>query len=365
MNEKSKNERMKRKYFRWLREAEGFSERTVDAVEKAIWNYEDFADNEDLGKFCQTKAVSFKKHLLSKKHNGTPLSPTTVYHYLRHVKDFFAWLSDQQGYKSKIDLSSVSYLTLEKKLVREASSKRLTRIPSLEYVKELCQSIEVHSEIDVRDQALIAFLFLSGMRDSAVASLPLGCYDPKTHIVSQDPSRGVATKFSKCFYSRLLPFDDELLKIVDDWAAYLSTDKCYGTGDPLFPRTKVGQLRDSCTLSALGIEPIFWKGGSQIRQVLVRRSEAAGLEYYKPHSFRHAAIQNSLRYCRTAEEIKAMSQNFGHENIGTTMLTYGKLRDQDVIDVVSSIDFSQDKSAASQSDVAADLRKLLKKIEQK
>jgi len=362
MSQKLRNEKMKRKYFRWLREARGLSESTISAIEKAIGTYEDFTDDEDFGKFGQRKAIRFKEHLLARKYHGKPLSATTVYHYLRNLKDFLAWLSEQPGYKSKIHLDCVSYLSLEKKLVREATSRRMTKIPSLAYVKNLCESIEVSSNIDMRDRAIIAFLLLSGMRDSAIATLPLGCYDPESHIISQDPSRGVATKFSKCFYSVLLPFDEELVRIVDDWSVYLSNELGFGSGDPLFPRTKIEQIPDGCSFIATGVEARFWSGGGPIRRILLERSKAAGIDYYKPHSFRHAAIQLAMKFCGTAEDIKALSQNFGHENVGTTMMTYGKLRDQDVLEVVRNIDFTPTSSDTDQQEVVAEMERLLKKM---
>jgi hypothetical protein len=47
----------------------------------------------------------------------------------------------------------------------------------LEYVRRLVDSIVVSNEIDQRDRAMISFTLLSGMRDQAIASLPLGCFD--------------------------------------------------------------------------------------------------------------------------------------------------------------------------------------------
>lgn len=365
MSQKSQNEKVKRKYFRWLRQAKGLSESTISAAEKAIWAFEDFTGDEDFSRFGQRKAVKFKEYLMAKKHHGQSLSTSTIYHYLRHLKDFFAWLSGQAGYKSKIDLDCVSYLSLERNLVREATSRRMIKIPSLAYVKELCESVTILSEIDMRDRAIIAFLILSGMRDNAIATLPLGCYDPETHIISQDPSMGVATKFGKCFYSVLLLFDDEMVHAVDGWSRYLSNERKFCSGDPMFPRTKIEQVPDGCSFVASGVESMFWSSASPIREMLRKRSADAGLEYYKPHSFRHAAIQLALRFCRTAEDVKAVSQNFGHEHIGTTMMTYGKLRDQEVIDVVKKVDMSQASSDDSRDDMLAEMEQLLNKLKKK
>lgn len=100
------------------------------------------------------------------------------------------------------------------------------------------------------------------------------------------------------------------------------------------------QPPDGLTFECCEVEPVFWKSTNPIRQILKDRSERANLPYYHPHSFRHAAIVLSLRRCRNAEEIKAVSQNFGHENIGTTLLTYGKLDNYRVNEIIDKVDFS-------------------------
>jgi integrase len=75
------------------------------------------------------------------------------------------------------------------------------------------------------------------------------------------------------------------------------------------------------------VESVYWKSTNSIREIVKKRASQAGLEYFHPHSFRHTAIYLAMKRCRNAEEIKAVSQNFGHENVGTTLMTYGKLDD--------------------------------------
>ncbi len=146
----SKNEKIKRKYFRWLKEANGLAELTICAIEKAIWLYEDFTKHEDFDRFNQNRAVGLKKWLQKRTYRGKAISIATVHHDLRHLKSFFVWLSGQPGYKSKISVDSVSYLSLEKKKVREATASKQVRYPSLEYIRKLADSIEIKIEIDRR-----------------------------------------------------------------------------------------------------------------------------------------------------------------------------------------------------------------------
>ncbi|MCB2230282.1 tyrosine-type recombinase/integrase [bacterium] len=339
MSSRGKNERVKRQYFKRLREADGLSEMTISCKERSIALYDEFCGNQDYVKFNQKLAVQFKSWLKERRTGGKPLSLATVHNHLRQVAAFLTWLSGQPGYKSSVKLDAVSFLNLDRKSTMEAVAPRPVRLPSLSYVKELVRSIPGVSDVERRDRALIAFLLVSGMRDSAIASLPLGCFDRDSLMVHQDPRQGVKTKFNKTINTRLMHFDSELISIVCDWAEYLEQGLLFGSTDPLFPRTRVEQCREGLSFEATGLEPAFWSGGGTIRRILRERATAAGLDYYKPHSFRHAAVHLAMSRCRTAREMKSVSQNIGHEHIGTTIMTYGTLDSQTVLDVVSRIDF--------------------------
>jgi len=104
------NEKLKRRYFRWLKEAEGFSEPTIRTMERAICAFEDFNGHADLRLFGEKQAVGFKRWLDRRRSHGKPISTATKYHYLRHLHAFFKWLATQPGYKSRINLDSVSYV---------------------------------------------------------------------------------------------------------------------------------------------------------------------------------------------------------------------------------------------------------------
>ncbi len=347
------NEKMKRRYFNWKRGAKGSSEKTIVAIERAIHLFETSTGFKDFKKFCERQATNFKKWLDKRKHDGKQLSAGTKYHTLRHLNEFFSWLASQQGFKSRISLDSVSYLSLDNKTVKEALSVRPRKFPSLEQVVTLVESIEVMSDIDRRDRALIAFMLLTGIRYQAICSLNLGCIDIDRLEVYQDPRRGVKTKGGKAILSRILPFHEGLVKIVKDWISYLKDESRYGPGDPVFPKTLVAQSEDGFSFEAQGVIPEFWSEGNSIREILKKRSEQAGLPYFNPHAYRHAACQLALKLSRTPEEFKALSQNFGHEQVTTTLRTYGTLDNQRVSDVISNMDFSG-KSSESESQFSID-----------
>jgi integrase/recombinase XerD len=188
------------------------------------------------------------------------------------------------------------------------------------------------------------------------------CFDPVTLKIDQSPRHGVQTKFGKPFTSRVIRFDDKLVEYVLEWVNYLRTVKLFGDTAPLFPRSKVVQATDSLSFECHEVEPVFWTNAGPVRKILKDRTVRAGLPYYRPHAYRHAAIRLASRRCCTAEQLKAISQNFGHENIGTTLLTYGRVDSGRVDEVLEMIDFSSDSEQAKRDEqidiIMQELRKL-------
>ncbi len=315
------------------------SEATVNSISQAISRLDIYTNSVEYKSLSPTIATQFKSWLLEKNSNGRAVSVTTVYHALRHVKKFLRWLSGEPGYRSGRLRESADYLTLDKGKVREATAQKYVESPTLEYVLRLVDSIKGDDEISRRDRALIAFLLCSGMRDLAVATLPLGCFERDSQIVHQDPAMGVRTKFSKTIHTKLLPFDDRLIRAILSWHDYLACERKLSPDTPFFPRTKSFCLEGESLSGSIGVEPVFWKTAGPIRKILKERSVNAGLPYFKPHTFRHALARLFQRLPLTPEQLKAVSQNMGHENIGTTLLNYGKLSTHQALEVVGKIDF--------------------------
>jgi integrase/recombinase XerD len=352
------NERIKRRYFDWLKEAEGLANSTIEKVERSIILWEDFTQMDDFRNFNSTAAKAFKKWLSERKNQNTsqPISLTTRHHYLICLSDFFKWLSGQQGYKSRISTDDIAYLKLDKKETKIALNPTRRRYPTLEIVQKVVQSIQPQNEVDRRDQALIAFTLLSGMRDEAITTLPLGCLNLETLEVHQNPEKGVKTKFSKDILTTLFVFDPKLLRVIQAWVDYLKKDKLFTDQDPLFPATKTEQeSSDSYCFTSEKIEQRFWKTTNSIRNIFKRRFEQAGQEYFSPHTFRHLATKLAIDLCSTPAEFKAVSQNLGHENVATTMFDYARLPDDEVSKKVKNI--TSNKGGENDEDV---IKRLLK-----
>ena len=71
-----------------------------------------------------------------------------------------------------------------------------------------------------------------------------------------------------------------------------------------------------------------------------------------------------MKSCRTAEQMKAVSQNLGHEHIGTTLTSYGTLDQFRVKDVIHDLDFRADQDSELSPEEVKALEKILKRAKQ-
>ena len=75
--------------------------------------------------------------------------------------------------------------------------------------------------------------------------------------------------------------------------------------------------------NAGGLEREHWSTARPIRDIFRDAFERVDLPYFNPHSFRHTLADLGQRLCKTPEELKAWSQNLGHERMLTTWTSYG------------------------------------------
>ncbi len=319
------NERIKRQYFSFLSDAKGQNEATVDGVAMALSRFEKYNKRKDFKAFHVEQAIAFKKHLATtvSSTTGDKLSKATIHSTLRHLKAFFQWLCLQNGYKSKLTYSDMEYFNLAENDVRVATAKREKRVPSLEQIDHVIESMPSDTPIQRRNRALIAFTLITGARDSAIASFRLGHIDIDGGSVYQD-ARQVKTKFAKTFRTYFFPVGEKYVEIVTEWVAYLKTELLFGDDAPLFPKTKLG-LSSENEFTAVGFEENNWADASPIRKIFKDAFESADLPYYNPHSFRDTLVRFGERRCSNPEEFKAWSQNFGHEHVSTTFTSYGEV----------------------------------------
>lgn len=347
-----KNERIKRQYFVFLKEAKRQSESGVDAVAKALNRFEVYTKYRDFKSFHFNQAVAFKKHLAEQKgrQSGKLLSKATLNSTLAHLKRFFQWLAGQPGYKSRLQYSDAEYFNLSEKDTRIATARREKPVPTLEQIKHVINRMPAVTEIELRNRALVAFTLLTGARDSAIASLKLKHIDLLAGSVFQD-AREVQTKFSKTFTTYFFPVGDEIRQIVSDWVTFLREEKLWSNNGPLFPATRVAQ-GETRQFEVSGLDRKHWSSATPIRTIFRISFHAADLPYFNPHSFRNTLVQLGETICQTPEDFKAWSQNLGHERVLTTFYSYGNVADSRQGEIIQNLASPQHSAQISPEEVA-------------
>lgn len=331
------NVRINRKYCLFLKEAKRQDESSIDGVAKAINRFEQYTKFKDFKLFHHQQAVGFKKHLMNQKNATTnkPLSKATLNTTLRHLKNFFQWLSREAGYKSRINYSDTEYFNLSDKDTRVANAKRKKPVPSPEQIINVLENMIETTAIEKRNRALIAFTLLTGARDSAIASLKIKHVILHEERLFQD-AREVKTKYSKTFNTYFFPVGELPLNIVKTWIEYLTKELLFSPDDPLFPKTKM-VVGDDRKFKACGLLREHWLTASPIRKIFKQAFENVDLPYYNPHSFRNTLVRIGLNLCENAEQLKVWSQNLGHEGVLTTLYSYGEVPDYRQAEVIKKL----------------------------
>ncbi len=319
------NERTKREYFIWLKEAKGRNEASIDGVAKALDRFETYTKVRDFKQFHIEQARGFKAHLAEQRNARTsvPLSAATLYSTLSALKAFFKWLADKPGYKSRISHADAEYFNLSEKETRVATAHRETQAPTLEQIRRVLNSMPAQSDIEKRNRTAIAFVILTGARDGATASFKLKHIDIEAEKIEQD-AREVKTKRSKTFTTCFFPVGDDIRDIVVSWVNFLRKEKLWGNDDPLFPATEIGNGADR-QFEVVGLARKHWSNATPIRKIFKEAFTNAGLPYANPHSFRNRLAQLAYELRLGPEEFKVWSQNLGHESVLTTFSSYGEV----------------------------------------
>ncbi len=347
-NHTYEKEVVKRKYFDQMKDKDGFCDSSIDSFARAILLWEDFTNNEDFSSLKKDDIKEFKKWLKNKKKkNGKgTVSLSYCYDVLRYLKGFFEWLSSQPMYKSKIKADYIGYFNLSKKEVEQATQRQRKKIPTVEEVKKTIESIEVKNEVDQRDKALLSLTFLTGMRISALKSLPMQSFDEKDLVINQSPKFGVATKGGKRISTRLITLSyEEPLQYFLDWYGYLKKQKKFKPTDPIFPATKKEINKDGVGFYSTGkVDSVFWKSSGSARKIFEKRLKQAGVPYYNPHSFRHLLVKEFSKLRLSEEEKKAFSQNLGHAKMITTFSSYGygEIEEERQVEILKNIEIGDE-----------------------
>jgi integrase len=335
------NERIKRRYLIFLREAKRLSETSVDQVAASLADFEAHAGYRDFKRFHIEQARAYKRALGDRvsQSTGKPLAKATVHSRLMALKAFVQWLSEQPGYRSRINYADAEYFNPSANDGRIAKASMPRPVPSLEQIRAVISAMPDRTTINRRDRALIAFTILTGARDNAIASLKLKHVDIEKKTVFQD-AREVRTKRAKSFTSCFFPVGEEIEAIFVDWVIELQTQQQFGPDDPIFPKTQMAVLDG--LFKPEGLLKDHWRDAAPIRRIFREAFALANLPYFNPHSFRHTLAALGERLCTSAETFKAWSQNLGHEHVLTTFTSYGSVSLDRQTEIIGTLGHTQD-----------------------
>lgn len=319
------NERIKRAYSRYLRNAKGHSENSVNKAADAILRLEKSTEFKSFAALNIEDAEEFRDQLTNSAtgKTGKPMAALSRVNIQGLVRAFIHWLADQPGYKSKITHSFAEYFGPLLKEKRIANSDRLKPAATPEQAVHAFRQMPTATAFNRRDRALFAFMVLTGARIDAVASLKLGHVDLTEGCVFQDGAT-VRTKFSKTFTTWFLPVGQEYEDCLADWIRELTEDHLFGPSDPLFPKPKM-LISPSAGFQIVGLTRDHYKSNDSLRRFIKEAFAAAGLPPFTPHRFRNTLVRMSNGYVTTAEELKAVSMNMGHSRVQTTVDDYGQI----------------------------------------
>lgn len=270
-----------------------------------------------------------ERHRNNQNDKGKQLTPKYMSKVLSHARAFFDWLRlHERGYhvitEAWIETLKVRRSAGTQSRLQERSYWKLEDVLKIASLQPTCLR-------ERRDIAALVFLFLSGMRVGAFVTLPLACVDVERRRVMQLPEKGVQTKNSKAAVTFLLPIH-ALMEIVSTWDAYLHTLKgvynwyppIHHDGDEVLPGLLIGQYT--------GRAESFDRGMACL-------CERADVPYKSPHKIRHGHGVYGVKKAKDIAQLKAISQNLMHANIGITDSIYGRLAEDDLSEILSNFGY--------------------------
>ena len=161
------------------------------------------------------------------------------------------------------------------------------------------------------------------------------------------------TKFSKTFDTLFFrAVGEEVWEIVVAWVSYLKDEKLWGNDDPLFPATKMTLGQISRQFEAAGLARKHWSNATPIRTIFREAFIRADLPYFNPHSFRNTLVRLGQVVGKNPEDFKAWSQNLGHEQVLTTLTSYGEVGHQRQGEIIWGLADPQQATRSNANEIA-------------
>jgi site-specific recombinase XerD len=293
---------------------------------------------------------TFPQFLLEKegRHSNEGLSRSTLRKSCQLARRFFHWAKLE--FPREFKAISASWIaSLRPPRLPEAQREHV--FVTLEEVRHLTQlPAQADDLAQLRDRAMTAFLFLSGMRAGAFGSLPISAVDLAERQIKQWPSLGVHTKngLSRTTYLLHIP---ELLEVVTQWDTRIRSQ---------LPETAMWYTPITMCWGQqiLSPEPAGAHRNGAVSGRLQGLYQQAGLPYKSAHKFRHGHAVFALQHARTMADYKAISQNLMHSDVRITDGIYAPLLGDEVRERITALTSQAATSLPGDNDLASVLRGL-------
>ena len=314
------NRNVYKKYLIYRKEVDQVSDKTIANEETWLRHVIEWADENQFQNAHKIRPTfpNYINNIRSGK-NKKPLSASYSKKIIRAAYRFFYWLkTHMRGYRA----INIYYLDTLKPPKNDEKPK-VREYVSLEEIKEI-STAPVNSIKEMRIRAAAVFLWLSGMRVSAFATLPLEAVDLEELEIKQWPSLGVRTKNSKYGDTTLLK-EPELLEVVKNWdneiRRVLPLNGLWFS--PLLPST--GEFDLSATVDNVGENR-----GRIVTRNLKIWLRKVGLLYHSPHKFRHGHAFYIKKRAKNFSDLEALKENLMHSSVQITDSLYGLFGKKDI-----------------------------------
>lgn len=309
-----KNERHK---LDWLAELErDYSASTVDSKLAALACFEEATDYLDFEKITVEAADRFTAYVVKR-----PTRSLTNVAAVNSVKSFFQWMVMDERIKGRAARKPINGLRLKLKDRTASRARKAKPIPSVAQIEAAVKAMPKTTAIERRNRGLVAFTLVSGARDGAIISMRVKHVGLINKQVHQDPNE-VDTKAGKQINTWFFPVGEFFIQEVEDYLDYLKTEQGFTANDYLFTSSARGRDEND-QFCIVGISKARWANAQPMRDIFRAAFNAVDLPYFNPHSFRKTLMARAYEMELSGEEIKAWSQNLGHEKLDTSVNNYG------------------------------------------
>ena len=263
------------KFINYLSIERNYSLYTCNNYAADLGEFGDFLDSRDTKDIKRIDYFLLRKFLslLSEKK----LSKRTISRKISTLKSFFRFML-REGLTKNNPTSSLIYPRLDKPLPKFLTEKEVRDILKLPRGNELS---------DLRDKAILEFLYSTGARIAEMVSLK----QEKVDFIS-----GIAKVKGKGRKERLLPLGEPALVSLKNYL-----DKRADNNSSLFVNKRGGTLTDR------GVRDIIYK---------YTRKTALALSV-SPHTFRHSFATHLLD---RGADLRSVQELLGHSSISTTQV---------------------------------------------